>query len=149
MIEASSHPKPWEIPCGSWYCPQDSTDVVIGYGVHRLTHIIGPIDCPRISHTPPPPPSLHVSLSNLESSGNNQALLWRGWKTAHRLDEEQTWWLCNMHHIICMYVYLIGDKCSFFFNQKRRHAQSKLSMYMKSLYHVQILMQLKLTNFFY
>lgn len=32
-----------------------------------------------------------------------------------------------------------------FFNQKRRHAQSKLSMYMKSLYHVQILMQLKLT----
>lgn len=56
MIEASSHPKPWEIPCGSWYCPQDSTDVVIGYGVHRLTHIIGPIDCPRISHSPPPPP---------------------------------------------------------------------------------------------
>lgn len=32
-----------------------------------------------------------------------------------------------------------------FFNQKRRHAQSKLRMYMKSLYNVQILMQLKLT----
>lgn len=145
MIEASSHPKPWEIPCGSWYCPQDSTGVVIGYGVHRLTHIIGPIDCPRISHTPPPTSSLHVSLSNLESSGNNQALLWRGWKTAHRLDEEQTWWLCNMHHIICMYSTSSETSVVFFFNQKRRHAQSKLSMYMKSLYHVQILMQLKLT----
>lgn len=85
--------------------------LILSSGLHWCCHRLrcSPADTYNRPHwlsqnfTYPPTSSLHVSLSNLESSGNNQALLWRGWKTAHRLDEEQTWWLCNMHHIICMY----------------------------------------------